>query len=65
MRIHLYLRKYEKALGIQCFLLYTGIITVWEREYMSSNLKWIIYTVLSISILFILFVAYGVYLYFT
>ncbi|AJG29829.1 hypothetical protein CKL83_14180 [Bacillus anthracis] len=32
---------------------------------MSSNLKWIIYTVLSISILFILFVAYGVYLYFT
>ncbi|TXS01055.1 hypothetical protein DN390_08095 [Bacillus sp. SH7-1] len=32
---------------------------------MSSNLKWIIYTVLGISILFILFVAYGVYLYFT
>ncbi|PGW28775.1 hypothetical protein COD88_10370 [Bacillus cereus] len=32
---------------------------------MNSNLKWIIYTVLGISILFILFVAYGVYLYFT
>ncbi|PEC83062.1 hypothetical protein COK00_01830 [Bacillus cereus] len=32
---------------------------------MSSNVKWIIYTVLGISILFILFVAYGVYLYFT
>ncbi len=26
MRIRLYLRKYEKALGIQCFLLYTGIV---------------------------------------
>ncbi|PFF86412.1 hypothetical protein COD90_17365 [Bacillus cereus] len=32
---------------------------------MSSNVKWIIYTVLSISILLITFVAYGVYLYFT
>ncbi|KPU58429.1 hypothetical protein COJ27_10870 [Bacillus cereus] len=32
---------------------------------MSSNVKWIIYTVLSISILLILFVAYGIYLYFT
>ncbi|OJE51605.1 hypothetical protein BAQ48_11055 [Bacillus luti] len=32
---------------------------------MSSNLKWIIYTVLSISILLIVFVAYGVYSYFT
>ncbi|ALQ68792.1 hypothetical protein BK772_06495 [Bacillus thuringiensis serovar finitimus] len=32
---------------------------------MSSNVKWIIYTVLGISILFVLFVAYGVYLYFT
>ncbi|PFN27630.1 hypothetical protein COJ50_07875 [Bacillus cereus] len=32
---------------------------------MSSNLKWIIYTILSISILLILFVAYGVYSYFT
>ncbi|ADY22424.1 hypothetical protein BK722_16925 [Bacillus thuringiensis serovar finitimus] len=32
---------------------------------MSSSLKWIIYTVLGIFILLILFVAYGVYLYFT
>ncbi|OLR79846.1 hypothetical protein BTO25_28990 [Bacillus sp. MB366] len=32
---------------------------------MNSNLKWIIYTVLGISILLILFVGYGVYLYFT
>ncbi|AAP10157.1 hypothetical protein CN917_27865 [Bacillus thuringiensis] len=32
---------------------------------MNSNLKWIIYTVLGISILLILFVAYGVYSYFT
>ncbi|PEA08530.1 hypothetical protein COI75_04820 [Bacillus cereus] len=32
---------------------------------MSSNLKWIIYTILSISILLISFVAYGVYSYFT
>ncbi|PFS66692.1 hypothetical protein COK41_06990 [Bacillus cereus] len=32
---------------------------------MSSNVKWIIYTVLGISILLISFVAYGVYLYFT
>ncbi|ASZ17199.1 hypothetical protein CK938_11570 [Bacillus cereus] len=32
---------------------------------MSSNLKWMIYTILSIFILLILFVAYGVYLYFT
>ncbi|PHE97857.1 hypothetical protein COF76_16850 [Bacillus wiedmannii] len=32
---------------------------------MSSNVKWTIYMVLGISILFILFVAYGVYLYFT
>ncbi|ANS48843.1 hypothetical protein CN971_03580 [Bacillus thuringiensis] len=32
---------------------------------MNSNLKWIIYTVLGISILLILFVVYGVYLYFT
>ncbi|PFW59663.1 hypothetical protein COL13_00310 [Bacillus cereus] len=32
---------------------------------MSSNIKWIIYTVLSISILLIVFVAYGVYSYFT
>ncbi|PGK43549.1 hypothetical protein CN907_07560 [Bacillus anthracis] len=32
---------------------------------MSLNLKWIIYTVLSISILLILFVAYGLYSYFT
>ncbi|AOY16570.1 hypothetical protein CBR56_16925 [Bacillus thuringiensis] len=32
---------------------------------MSSNLKWMIYTVLGIFILLILFVAYGVYLYFT
>ncbi|EJQ10563.1 hypothetical protein ABE55_17795 [Bacillus thuringiensis] len=31
---------------------------------MNSNLKWIIYTVLGISILLILFVAYGVYSYF-
>lgn len=29
-------------------------------DYMSSNLKWIVYTVLSISVLLILFVAYGV-----
>ncbi|AAS42170.1 hypothetical protein BCE_3260 [Bacillus cereus ATCC 10987] len=36
-----------------------------RRAYMSSSLKWIIYTVLSISILLILFVAYGIYLYFT
>lgn len=35
-----------------------------RREYMSSNVKWTIYTVLSISMLLILFVAYGVYLYF-
>lgn len=65
MRIHLYSRKYEKALGIQCFLLYTGIIRRPEGEYMSSNLKWMIYTILGIFILLILFVAYGVYLYFT
>ncbi|AXY09191.1 hypothetical protein CN272_13370 [Bacillus anthracis] len=32
---------------------------------MSSNLKWIIYMILGIFILLILFVAYGVYLYFT
>ncbi|EOO67070.1 hypothetical protein SAMN04488576_108210 [Bacillus sp. cl25] len=32
---------------------------------MNSNLKWIIYTVLGISILLILFVAYEVYSYFT
>ncbi|AIY76497.1 hypothetical protein CN324_13655 [Bacillus anthracis] len=32
---------------------------------MSSNLKWMIYTILGIFILLILFVAYGVYLYFT
>ncbi|PDZ04609.1 hypothetical protein COE20_20630 [Bacillus cereus] len=32
---------------------------------MSSNVKWIIYTVLGISMLLISFVAYGVYLYFT
>ncbi|ALL24652.1 hypothetical protein BTXL6_25670 [Bacillus thuringiensis] len=32
---------------------------------MSSNLKCMIYTVLGIFILLILFVAYGVYLYFT
>ncbi|KIZ27616.1 hypothetical protein CBR59_11505 [Bacillus thuringiensis] len=32
---------------------------------MNSNLKGIIYTVLGISILLILFVGYGVYLYFT
>ncbi|PEJ05579.1 hypothetical protein CN684_20055 [Bacillus wiedmannii] len=32
---------------------------------MSTNVKWTIYTVLSISILLILFVAYGIYLYFT
>ncbi|EOP95431.1 hypothetical protein COJ09_12685 [Bacillus thuringiensis] len=32
---------------------------------MNSNLKWIIYMVLGISILLILFVAYGVYSYFT
>ncbi|MBG9829801.1 hypothetical protein CN611_18920 [Bacillus wiedmannii] len=32
---------------------------------MSSNLQWIIYTVLGIAILLILFVTYGVYLYFT
>ncbi|PEA61481.1 hypothetical protein CON74_06750 [Bacillus thuringiensis] len=32
---------------------------------MNSNLKGIIYTVLGISILLILFVAYGVYSYFT
>ncbi|KXY58202.1 hypothetical protein AT278_01795 [Bacillus cereus] len=31
---------------------------------MNSNLKWIIYTVLGISILLILFAAYGVYSYF-
>ncbi|OUB31231.1 hypothetical protein BK708_08405 [Bacillus thuringiensis serovar yunnanensis] len=31
---------------------------------MNSNLKWIIYMVLGISILLILFVAYGVYSYF-
>ncbi|PEX81489.1 hypothetical protein CN450_24500 [Bacillus cereus] len=31
---------------------------------MSSDLKWIIYTILSISILLILFLAYGVYSYF-
>lgn len=65
MRIHLYLRKCEKALGIQCFLLYNGIIWGQKGEYMSSNLKWMIYTVLGIFILLILFVAYGVYLYFT
>ncbi|EFI64907.1 hypothetical protein ACVWY7_002973 [Bacillus sp. TE9106W] len=32
---------------------------------MSSSLKWIIYTVLGISILLISFVAYGIFLYFT
>ncbi|EHL75401.1 hypothetical protein HMPREF1014_01710 [Bacillus sp. 7_6_55CFAA_CT2] len=32
---------------------------------MNSNLKWIIYTALGISILLILFAAYGVYSYFT
>ncbi|PGU41623.1 hypothetical protein COD91_19820 [Bacillus cereus] len=32
---------------------------------MSSNVKWIIYTVLGISMLLISFVDYGVYLYFT
>ncbi|PFE08456.1 hypothetical protein CN307_28110 [Bacillus cereus] len=32
---------------------------------MSLNVKWIIYTILSISILLILFVAYGVCLSFT
>ncbi|PKJ55653.1 hypothetical protein CWE34_12595 [Bacillus sp. SN10] len=32
---------------------------------MSSNLKWIIYKILGILILLILFVVYGVYLYFT
>ncbi|KMP77782.1 hypothetical protein COO17_16775 [Bacillus wiedmannii] len=32
---------------------------------MSTNVKWTIYTVLSISILLISFVAYGIYLYFT
>ncbi|PFR83159.1 hypothetical protein COK42_18310 [Bacillus cereus] len=32
---------------------------------MNSNLKWIIYMVLGSSILLILFVAYGVYSYFT
>ncbi|HDR6312308.1 TPA: hypothetical protein QCU60_004294 [Bacillus cereus] len=31
---------------------------------MSSSLKWIIYTVLGISILLISFVAYGVYLFY-
>lgn len=36
-----------------------------KGDYMSSNVKWIIYTGLSISILLILFVAYGIYLYFT
>ncbi|ACJ79544.1 hypothetical protein B4078_2998 [Bacillus cereus] len=36
-----------------------------KGEYMSSNLKWMIYTILGIFILLILFVAYGVYLYFT
>ncbi|XLG19595.1 Hypothetical protein ACI5QN_02997 [Bacillus cereus] len=45
------------------FLLYTGIVERREDD-MNSNLKWIIYTVLGISILLILFVAYGVYSYF-
>ena len=65
MRIRLYLRKYEKHWVSNAFLLYTGIIRGERRGYMSSNVKWIIYTVLSVSILFIVFVAYGVYLYFT
>ncbi|PEO20707.1 hypothetical protein CN546_05035 [Bacillus wiedmannii] len=36
-----------------------------EKGGYEFKLKWIIYTVLGISILLILFVAYGVYLYFT
>ncbi len=39
MRIHLYLRKYEKALGIQCFLLYTGIIRRPEGRVYEFKLK--------------------------
>ncbi|AGE78357.1 hypothetical protein DF16_orf03459 [Bacillus thuringiensis serovar kurstaki str. YBT-1520] len=45
-------------------MLYNGIAGRREDD-MNSNLKWIIYTVLGISILLILFVAYGVYSYFT
>ena len=33
MRIHLYSRKYEKALGIQCFLLYTEFLGVRRGVY--------------------------------
>ncbi|PGT02000.1 hypothetical protein COD09_13520 [Bacillus cereus] len=32
---------------------------------MSTTLRWVIYTILSISIILILFVGYGVYSYFT
>ena len=55
---------YEKHWVSNAFVIYWNYHSV-GGEYMSSNLKWTIYTVLSISILFILFVAYGVYLYFT
>ncbi len=66
MRIHLYSRKYEKALGIQCFLLYTGIIRRPEGGVYEFKLKMDdIHDTLGIFILLILFVAYGVYLYFT
>ncbi len=64
MRIRLYLCKCKKH-WVSMLLLYNGIIRSERRAYMSSSLKWIIYTVLSISILLILFVAYGIYLYFT
>ena len=64
MRIRLYCVS-VKALGIQCFCYIMELLEGERRAYMSSSLKWIIYTVLSISILLILFVAYGIYLYFT
>ena len=64
MRIRLYCVSMKKHWVSNAFVIYWNYYSV-GGEYMSSNLKWIIYTVLSISILFILFVAYGVYLYFT
>ncbi|AHZ51415.1 hypothetical protein BtBc_13600 [Bacillus thuringiensis] len=64
MRILLYLLKCKKHWVSNAFLLYNGIAGRREDD-MNSNLKWIIYTVLGISILLILFVAYGVYSYFT
>ncbi len=39
MRIHLYSRKCEKALGIQCFLLYTGIVRRPEGGVYEFKLK--------------------------